>query len=130
MYVTVYNTTDAPVTVDFMGRVVGGGEWGVANTVDDEVKAALASGDLVQVGATADDASDVNPAARSAYDATTRASERATQAGALDSEALAKLLGDDGDGLTKTQLVHAVAVRQDVDIPAAKTSRATQQKES
>jgi hypothetical protein len=42
-----YNTTNSPVMVDCSGFTIGGGEWGVVDTLDDCGKEALAAGDLV-----------------------------------------------------------------------------------
>lgn len=49
MYVTVYNPGQTSVVISDTGRVLGGGEWGVANSTDDAVKEGLAHEWLLKV---------------------------------------------------------------------------------
>lgn len=66
MYVPAKNPTDAPVVIDFEGRVLGGGEWGVVDRHDDAAEAAIADGRLVLYPSGVKAGPDVEPDAVSA----------------------------------------------------------------
>lgn len=46
-YKAAFNTTSSPVVIDPEGHVLGGGEWGAADSNHDTVKAMIESGALV-----------------------------------------------------------------------------------
>lgn len=119
-FVTVYNTTDRPVLLDAEGREVGGREWGTAETTQDGAKVALASGSLIL--ADVPEVGDVNPLAAAAAARTARLSDRRDTLGGLDPDMLTELGVTAGlsPDLNKTELVRALAFREDVAVPAAK----------
>jgi hypothetical protein len=46
-YKLAYNPTDGPVVIDTAGRMIGGREWGAADTTDEFAKTATEQGRLV-----------------------------------------------------------------------------------
>lgn len=122
--VTVFNTTDRPVMLDDEGREVGGHDWGTADTTQQPAKDALGSGSIVK--ADIPSGGDVNPLAREAADRTARLTDRLAAFGGLGSDeldALGATAGLSGD-LTKTELVRALAFREDVGVPSKAASAA------
>jgi hypothetical protein len=135
MYVTAFNATSDPITVDGEGRVVHGGDYGTVETTFDGVRDYLApGGGLVQVDVP-EDSSDVNPRAQRAAARTAAISSRADELAGLDKDVLAAAAAEAGvpaaDELDVAALRSALAVRTDVPIPAAKArrSRAADEKE-
>lgn len=136
MYVTAFNSTSDPITVDGEGRVVHGGDYGTVETTFDDVRDALApGGGLVQIELPED--GDVSPRAARAVARTAEISSRADELAGIDKGTLAAAAAEAGvpaaDELDVDALRAALAVRTDVPIPAAKTqarrSRAADEKE-
>lgn len=114
---TAYNTSGAAVTVDFEGRQIHSGDWGPVDTTSDEASPLIAAGSLVL---TPDISEDAPQAARNAAALTESVAVRVASAVALDKADLAGLVkGLVPDDATKTQLEWAIALRQDIVIPAA-----------
>jgi hypothetical protein len=121
MFVTVYNTTSAPITVDPEGRQIGGNDWGTVNTTQELVKPYLApngDGSLVQVEVPT---SNAHPDAVAAAERTEAVSARSESLQAVGKDVLAAAAKDagvpDAEDLSKPDLVHALANRPDVEIP-------------
>jgi hypothetical protein len=126
MYVTAFNSTSDPITVDGEGRVVHGGDYGTVDTTFDEVRALLDSGALVQVEVPEGD-SDVNPQAAEAAARTGEIAGRAEELGGVDKDVLQQAALDagvpDAEELDVAALRAALAVRTDVPIPAKPQAR-------
>lgn len=121
MYVTVYNTTNAPITVDAEGRQVGPHDWGTADTTYEGASDAIDANELVKVDVP--DSGDVEPAAAAAAERTATVSDRAGSLGKIDKDVLAEVAAEagiaDAEELTKPELVAALANRPDVAVPAS-----------
>lgn len=76
MILTGYNPTDAPVVVDALGHMIGGGEWGTYDSTADEVKAAIEAGTLVHVDVDIDAVDNPSAAAQAAFKRTKKIKER------------------------------------------------------
>lgn len=118
-FVTVFNTSDRPITVDSEGREVGGREWGTADSTFAGVKGAFDVGTLIKAVIPA--GGDVNPLARAADDRTQRLAGRHAALTGLDPKALdaARQQAELGEDLTKTELVRALSHREDVAVAAS-----------
>jgi hypothetical protein len=121
-YVLVHNPTDGPVLLDSAGRMLGGHEWGAADTTDDMAAAALDSGRLIRPAAPAKDANpDALAAAQLAADLNARASafQAADKDDLLEQARDLGLVGVD-DVPHKDQLVAALT-RSAAPLPAKGT---------
>jgi hypothetical protein len=117
MYVTAFNTSSGPVTVDAEGRQIGSKDWGTIDTTADQAKAGVESGRLVIV----DVAEDAHPHAAAAQQRTAQVAERFTHFESLDKEQLVAVAKDagvpDADDAHKRDLAHALASRLHVALP-------------
>src|SRR5688500_4400291 len=68
MDIVVYNTSDGPVRVDDEGRIVGGQEFAVADSVAESVKAGIEDGTLVKINKPKKMNDDINPQVRDVFD--------------------------------------------------------------
>lgn len=138
-YATVFNPTDTPQALDDAGRVLAGGEWGVAHMGAAQVVAALGAepGRLVEVDVSSSADADVKALAAEAKERTARAASF-NKAGIEDLRDLAAELavaqaeeaGEDAnlddiragfDEWAKPALVHELAVNPDAVPPAPAT---------
>lgn len=117
MYVTAFNTSSGPVTVDAEGRQISAQDWGTANTTVQPGKDALDAGTLVVVEVP----DDGHPDAVAARDRTAAIAERFSAFDALEKEHLAEVAADAGiagaEDAHKRHLTHALAARLDVEVP-------------
>lgn len=122
MYVTAFNTSSTPVTVDAEGRQIGGKDWGTAETTDDLARELIDSKVLVVHENIPDDG---HPDAVAARDRTRQIAARVEQFAAIDKPDLAALAGEVGvegaEDAHKPHLAHALASRLDVPVPATST---------
>lgn len=111
-YVPVFNPSDTPAAADDDGRVIGGGELGVALAGSEQVAAALDAGRLVKLAELGDDPT---PEARAVFDLADERTKRAKQfAGMSDGDlhALGAELDLDTSARAggKADLVHALTM--------------------
>jgi len=127
MYVTAYNTTPGPITVDGEGRVVHGGDYGTVDTTFEQVREALDAGRLVQTELP--EGSEASEAAKAAVARTETITGRADElANVHDKDVLAAAAAEAGvvgaGDLSISDLRAALAVRTDVPVPAAPPEKA------
>lgn len=131
----VFNPTDGPLTVDAEGHVLGGGEWGSVESTDPTSRLLLDGGTLVEtaVPATASEA-DLDPRFVAARKEMVVRQQRLDQARKLEKQVLAEsLAGDESVSTevdTKSELTHAVAVRDEIEIPRPSRGKSRSSKES
>lgn len=147
-FVPVYNRLDTPVVVDFEGHTVAGRSWGVAHTLDDRTKDAVARGELavLDVGdlETAEaEGAKIDQAAAAAAAVARLVEERHARLAELDKDALvAHYTGETrggaavGEGhidnvadLSVGELRRALAVRTATPLPPAPRRRSTSTEE-
>lgn len=121
MYVTAFNSTSDPITVDGEGRVVHGGDYGTVDTTYDDVRALLDSGALVKIEVPEGSGDEVNPQAAEAAARTSEVAGRAEELGGIDKDVLQQAALDAGvpgaEELGVAELRAALAARTDVPIP-------------
>lgn len=127
MYVPAHNVTDSPVVIDFEGRILGGGEWGVVDRTDDHAEAAVDDRRLVLAPNLDPKAKDLHPAAVDAVDLAAlledrRAAVADLPAGKVRALAADASLVDDVDELDDLRLAFVrrmVTRRADIELPAS-----------
>jgi hypothetical protein len=126
VYVPAHNVTASPIVIDFEGRTIGGGEWGVVDQTDDALETALDSGWLVLAPKLDPKAKDLHPAAVDAVDLAAlledrRAAVADLPAGKVRALAADASLVDEVDELDDLRLAFVrrmVVRRADIELPA------------
>lgn len=126
-YKTVYNASDAALTVDEEGRVIGGREWGTVNTTDSVSKGHLDNGTLVVVEKPESDEGQ-NPDAVSAFARTAEIEDRADKVADLDKDSLRETaekagLLPEGSKVGVRALREQVAENTNVNVPSKSTTK-------
>ena len=121
MFITVFNSSDRPVTIDSEGRELGGRDWGVVSTTTDQTKDALRDGGaFIKVDLPLD-----HPVAKM-HAVITGRHDDLTGRDKTELAALAADAGVDGaEELNVASLVHTLSVQTNVTLPAAKPAKAT-----